>query len=578
MARAGRAVYGPLADRFAHSFQPEDPVVVFDHVGIAEALRDCVSRRFRNEEFFVRAILQRDYAARVDAVSASIVRLFSGLDDRRIALEQAFAGNLQANGRVLNTIQMYEAPALRLMQGALRLADALVVSSEAERRRVQDIVGFDPPCIKNARTSSLVPIAAQSGAADRRNVVIWAPQLAGDVAFTFVLALSELHAELELVSATPPTDRTLAAWVPHEQQAAALMRAKLVIDTDAFACDTALALAQWQLPLVCDAESGAQELLGHVRVFDRKRMASVFDAAVNALGKAPAIHVAAAEPAPLHYPSDSLCEGPLASIIIPTLDRPVLLRYALQSCRQQTYRNVETIVVVDGGPRLDSLAQEFPEVRFIHMAENNPVVSTNTAFAATHGKYVTMLNDDDLFFPNHIASLVTALERSGGSVAHGDVLTAYLRGSDDEWLVYGFESNMNEAVDRTSLLVNNKIGATSVMFRKDCFPDGDPFDASIPLYRDYELWLRLALRFDLIHVENITSCYTTRNQGSGQQSIMWLDQAAQAYKTIYGRYPVVNRPLIEQRRAQTIQAVEHGVAGPVTAPAGQVTPVVWPLF
>ncbi|HET9097642.1 MAG TPA: hypothetical protein VFN37_13355, partial [Candidatus Baltobacteraceae bacterium] len=93
-------------------------MVIFDHTGAAEAVRDCVFRRLRNEQFFVRAVLQRDYAARVDTVSPSIVRSFQGTDDRRIALEQAFAGALQANGRILNTIPMYEPPALRLMQGA----------------------------------------------------------------------------------------------------------------------------------------------------------------------------------------------------------------------------------------------------------------------------------------------------------------------------------------------------------------------------------------------------------------------------------------------------------------------------
>lgn len=578
MPADGCAAYGPLAERFAASFSANDAVVVFDHIGAAEALRDCVARRFRNERFFVRAILQRDYSARVDAVAQSIVRSFSGLDDRRIALEQACSGTLQANGRQLNTIVMHDPNAIRLMQGAVRLADGLFVCSEAERRRFQDIAGIDPPCAKAIRTNSSVPLPTKLTSGQRTSALIWAPHLPGDVAYAFAIALSELHTPLEIASATKPSDESLAKWVPPEERHDALAHAKVVLDTDAFACDSSLALAKWDIPLVVDAESGAQEFMQNVRVFDRRKMSSIFEAAANALGRAPATPISVRTTGAAEVIDSDLHDGPLASIILPTLDRPVLLRYALESCRRQTYRNIETIVVVDGGPRLDSLAQEFPEVRFLHMAENNPVVSTNTAFAATRGKYVTMLNDDDLFFPNHVSVLVTALERSGAGVAHGDVLTAYLRGSDDEWLLYGFESNMNEAADRSSLLVNNKIGATSVMFRRDSFPDGNPFDASIPLYRDYELWLRLALRFDLVHVERITSCYTTRNQGAGQQSIMWVGQAAEAYRTIYERYGVVNRPLIEQRRAHTIQMVQAGISGPVTAPAGEINPVEWPLF
>lgn len=576
MAKNGCTVYGPLAQRFSGSFAPEDPIIVFDHLGVAEALRDCVARRFKGESFFVRAIVQRDYAGRVDAVMPNILRSLSALDDRRIALEQACAGSLQVNGRPLQSIQLYDAPAVRLMQAAIRLADALVVCTETERRRVQDLTGWDPPCVKFIRSSQALPEPSPN--ADRENIaLIWAPHLPGDVAYAFALALSELHIPLRLASADKPADSSLATWVPPAEQTAALARARLVIDTDAFGCDTALSLARWKVPLVCDIESGAQELIEGVRVFDRKRMSSIFEAAINALGRAPAEVKQPAEPARIEYPSNQLMDdGPLVSIIIPTLDRPVLLRYALRSCRAQTYTNIETIVVVDGGPRLDTLAAEFPEVRFIHMAENNPVLSTNTVFDAATGKYVTMLNDDDLFFPHHVASLVTALERSNGFVAHADVLTAYLRGSDAEWLVYGFESNMSDAADLSSLLVNNKVGATSAMFRRECFPDGAPFDESIPLYRDYELWLRLANRYDLIHVERITSCYTTRNQGSGQQSVMWIDQAANAYEAIYNRYAVANRPLIDQRRAQTIEHVKQGIAGPIVVPAGQIAPVAWP--
>ena len=576
MPTSGRAVYGPLAERFSGCFAPDEPVVILDHIGAAEGLRDCVARRFNGERFLVRAVLQRVQAARADLVAPSILRSFSGLDDRRIVLEQAWSGTLQANGRVLSALPVYDAPALRLMQAALRLADALVVSSEAERRRVQDILGWDPPCLKSARKIAAVP--APQERSNPESVLIWAPHLSGDVAYQFVLALSELHIPLQLVSHDRPADCALATWIPAGQHAAALASAALVVDTDAFSCDTALVLAEWGVPLVCDVESGAQEHLDEIRVFDRSRTASLFEAAISAIGRPPARIRNSPQPVLQYNGSDLLQDGPLVSVLIPTFDRPTLLRYALQSCRAQTYRNVETVVVVDGGPRLDALAREFPQTRFIHMPENNPLLSTNTGFAETRGKYVTMLNDDDLFFPHHVAALVTALERSNGAVAHADVLTAYLRGSDEAWFLYGFESNMSDAADTSSLLVNNKVGATSVMLRKDCFPDGAPFDGSIPLYRDYELWLRLSLKYDLIHVEKITSCYTTRNQGAGQQSVVGLDQAAAAYKAIYARHAVQNRPNIEQRRNQTVQMAERGIAGPVTRPAGEVAPVLWPPF
>lgn len=577
MSSTGRKTHGLIAQRFASGFAVSDPVVVFDHTGVAEAFQDCMTRAFRGESFFVRAVLQSESSARVDSVAGSILSTFATLDERRIALEQACSGLLQANGRTLNTIPAYNPGSVRLMQAMLRLADGLVVSSQAERRRIEGLLETQPPAIIAEITDSSVPLrASRDDEGDRDAVVIWAPHLSGDVAWEFAAGIADLHLPLLLVSASEPGQPVPALWIPLQQSPEALKRAKLILDTSAFGCDAARGLASWGVPLVADVESGTQEVFEHVRTFDRRRMASLFEAVVSALGAyAPRDRKPKLEPALQIQAQPLLRDGPLASIVIPTLDRPVLLRYALESCRRQTYHNVETIVVVDGGPRLDALAEDFPEVRFLHMPENNPVVSTNTAFAQARGQYITLLSDDDLLFPEHVAALVTALENSGAAVAHADVLTAFLTGDDGDWRAYGFESNMSRSLDRSSLLVANRIGATSAMIRRSCL-SATPFDASIPLYRDYALWLDLSSRYDFVHVERITSCYTIRNQGAGQQSTMWHDQATAAYEAIYARYPARGRPLIEQQRIHMLQSVRAGGTALASEPGIRTSPVSWP--
>lgn len=573
-----RAAYGPLSERFSRGYAPDEPLVVLEHAGAAEALREIVARRFRGETVFVRAMLQRENSSRVDSVAPSVLATFEALDDRRVALDQACAGTLQANGRNLSTIPAYNGANLRLMQAALRLADGLVVSSQAERRRIEEVLDTQPPYIVAPRVDPSVPQPGSAAAGEGDAVVIWAPHLSGDVASAFAVALSEFRLPLLLVSASAPTKVSPAQWFAFEQGALALSRARLIVDANAYGADAALALAAWPAALLVDRESGADELLEHVRTYDRGRMASLFESAVGALGEAPARRRSGTNGSALGLHEDRMLdEGPLATIVIPTLDRPVLLRYALESCRRQTYRNVETIVVVDGGPRLPSLEAEFPEVRFLYMPENDPVASTNAAYALAEGEYVTLLSDDDLFFPDHVAALVTALERSGAAVAHADVLTAFLRGDDREWLAYGLESNMSRAVDPSSLLVANRIGATSAMIRRSCL-SAAPFDASIPLYRDFALWLGLSAAHDFVHVERITSCYTIRNQGAGQQSTMWHDQAVAAYEAIYQRYPVSERPMVQQQRAQMLAFVRAGGTALAGEPAMQIAPVKWPPF
>ena len=559
-----------------YALTADRPVIVFDHTTVAQALAECAARRARNESFFVRPVLPREKTLRADAVAASILQSMGTLDERRVAFEQAAAGVLPVNGGTpLHTLVAYAPHTIRLVQATLRLCDGLAVSSHAERRRIQEIVQTDAPFVTLTAAASMVPAPSGSPVEKPDAVVIWAPHMPGDVAAALVVALSDLRLPLLLVSHSAPSAPGAWNWVAPAAAESALARARVIVDANPHGCDDAVPLAAWGVPLVADAESGAQEVLDGVRVFDRGRFFSIFEAVVSALGK-PASTVRDRLDTQIALPG-LLQDGPLVSVILYTYDRPVLLRYALQSVCAQTYRNVETIVAVDGGPRLDALAAEFPGVTFIHLKERDIVTTANTAFAAARGKYVTILNDDDMFFPNHVAELATALERSGAAVAHGDVLTAFLRGDDSRWMLYGFESNMSNAADLAGLLVNNAVGATSGMFLRNCFPENEPFDRTIPLYRDYELWLRLCTRFDFVHVERITSCYTIRNSGAAQQSVQFAHEALAAYQAIYARYPVPGRPVLEQRRAHTLQNTQRGHVGPSMAPAAEIAPLEWPL-
>lgn len=578
MSANARAAYGNLAERAAAAIAPDDPVIVFDDTGAAEALRDAVWRKFRNERFFVRPVIGREFAKRADAVAADIMRSFPDLDHYRVAAAQAFDGTVRANGRTLRERPAYNAGALRLMQAVVNLSDGIATTSHAELRRTQEILAVAPRATFFDLRDPLVPAPIEGDLAFWRDaVVIWAPGLTEGSALYFVSALADLHAPILLVSDAQAETQYSAQRVAPGNSRDALKRAKLILIAAPYGAETALALAAWSAPLVVDMESGAQERLPRARTFDRRRFGSIFDAVVSALADSPS-HVVNTESEMTADCTPDEVEGPLVSIVMPTFDRPQLLRYALESCRRQSYRNIETIVAVGGGSRFNDVAEAYPDVRFIYLDENIPAASINAAFAQARGEYVTVLNDDDLFFPHHVSSLVSALERSGGAAAHGDVLTAYLRGDEAALLsLYGFESNMSRSVDSSSMLVANRIGATSAMVRRSCLPQ-DLYDMSIPCYRDYALWLSLAVKHDFIHVDRITSCYTIRNSGAAQQSTALLDKAVAAYQAIYERHCASERPFIAQQRAQMLQSVSVGATSLIPEPAMHISPVNWPPF
>jgi hypothetical protein len=579
----GRAAYGTIAERCAACFSPEDPVVVFDHTGAAEALRDAAGRASRGEHFFTRPMFAREYTLRADAILPSILTSMTSVDDRRSAFELACSGHLQigTNNQPLAQVQIYTPATIRLSKAVLDLADAIVVSSQSERRRIQEILQADPSTIVSPLRDTATPVCPESQSKPVREqrdaVTLWAPHGA-EAAIGFALALRGMHVRVVIVSPGRPADTSLCEWLPLERAHEALRRARLIVDLNEYGADSAFALSTWDSPIVADVESGTQEWLDATRCYDRRRMGSIYEAVVAGLGAESPRTTTLDTWTPQRRDRSVLLDGPLVSVLIPTYNRPHMLEEALESVQRQSYRNVETIVINDAGDPIEDVVSSYPRARLINMATNLTFAAVNAGFLAASGTYITFLNDDDLFFPHHVATLVTALERSGCAVANANVLTAFLRDDGGRWVGYGLESNMSRAVDMASLLVSNQVGMTSVMFRRSCVTEEYLMDPEIPFFRDYALWLRLATRNDFVHVERITSCYTIRNQGAQQASRMFSDRALAAYQAIYAEFPVANRPALQRRREAVLQSIPRGALGLATQPAAEVRAFAWPFW
>lgn len=107
----------------------------------------------------------------------------------------------------------------------------------------------------------------------------------------------------------------------------------------------------------------------------------------------------------------------LVSIIITTYHNEIYLPRAIESCLHQSYPEIEIIVVDDNPPdsharaATEKIMQQYPQVIYLKHPENrNGAAARNTGIRAAKGSYIAFLDNDDLYFSDHIASCVTALE------------------------------------------------------------------------------------------------------------------------------------------------------------------------
>lgn len=160
---------------------------------------------------------------------------------------------------------------------------------------------------------------------------------------------------------------------------------------------------------------------------------------------------------------------PLVSVIMPAYNGSEFIREAIQSVTDQTYQNWELIVIDDGSvDDTTDIVKTFKDPR-IHLFKNGMnqgiAYSTNFGIRQSHGKYIALLDDDDVAAQRRLEWQVEYLENHPG--------TDVLGGSDAEIdekgniIKYGGEPLHNPALIKAYLLFyKNMFTDCTVMYRK----------------------------------------------------------------------------------------------------------------
>jgi len=201
--------------------------------------------------------------------------------------------------------------------------------------------------------------------------------------------------------------------------------------------------------------------------------------------------------------------GPLVSVLISTYNRPGFVREAVESILRQTYSNFEIILVRDGGTPVGDVAGEFGDERliFIDREQNQGKPhSLNEAIDRAKGKYVCYLDDDDIYYPNHIGILVEALESQDEcQVAYSDLYKVNCRVMEDSRrIVLSKNVEVSRDFNRMLMLQFNHALHGSLMHRRDLFEKTGKYNEELNVMIDWDMTRRLSFYSDFKHVPKIT--------------------------------------------------------------------------
>lgn len=199
---------------------------------------------------------------------------------------------------------------------------------------------------------------------------------------------------------------------------------------------------------------------------------------------------------------------PLVTVVVPVYNGARFLSETLASVFAQTWSALE-LVVVDDGSTDDSpaIAERFtPRARVLRLANGGVAAARNAGAAEARGAFVAFLDQDDVWEPELLATLVPELER------RRECVLAYA----DSWIVdargrtHGRRSRFLRPVQGevfAELLPRNFVPVETSVLRAETWRALGGFDPALRYLEDWELCLRAARRGPFAYVDRPLARY-----------------------------------------------------------------------
>jgi glycosyltransferase involved in cell wall biosynthesis len=191
---------------------------------------------------------------------------------------------------------------------------------------------------------------------------------------------------------------------------------------------------------------------------------------------------------------------PTVSVLIRTMGRSGLLKDALACLANQTYTNIEVIIVEDGPETLPEFLARWRErlaITYEALGKNRGRCHAgNRAMELAKGEYFVFLDEDDLLYSDHIEQLLAALlrEKSKAAMSYAfELPTKYATTPQGGVVEQGaLFTRFAVPFSYSTLLRSNYIPIHCLLFHRSLFEECGGFDPNVDLCEDWNLWVRYA--------------------------------------------------------------------------------------
>lgn len=202
---------------------------------------------------------------------------------------------------------------------------------------------------------------------------------------------------------------------------------------------------------------------------------------------------------------------PLVSIIIPVYNGANYMKEAIDSAINQTYENIEVIVVNDGSNddgKTEEIAKSYAEkIRYVYKENGGVSSALNLGIKEMKGEYFSWLSHDDKYELDKIEKQITLLNKYDNQKNLIVLCGTQQIDKDSKNISTRMEKRLmkedqiiNYERVLKSLLNNGSFNGCALLIHKSIFKECGVFDENLRFCQDIFLWIKIFLKhYNLIY-------------------------------------------------------------------------------
>ncbi|MGM1034211.1 MAG: glycosyltransferase [Bacillota bacterium] len=202
---------------------------------------------------------------------------------------------------------------------------------------------------------------------------------------------------------------------------------------------------------------------------------------------------------------------PKVSIIIPFYNCSYVDQ-AIQSALNQTYKNVEVILVDDGSTNFTEKISPFKEdICYVRKENGGTATALNRGISTATGEYIAWLSSDDHFLPEKISKQISFMlnHNADASFTNYDIID-----ENNQVLIPCCGMRFSNIADiYSAFLLYNVVNGCTVVIKKEIFESVGYFAPAYRYTHDYEMWFRLLVSgYKMHYIDEVLTKFRTHQE------------------------------------------------------------------